>query len=244
MRYEFYNILPRQWTSGVWQTGFYHFFCGVIMPLACEVYNKNIKKDDKIIIGGFTPKEILQWQYRIDELEWDIVLTSTEKAIDCIPLIGFDFKTSFESFKPCDLPPYTIEALRYFLNIPPPCDSLEGLVFADRVKCRRYFKMSDDIRLHLKSLGFNIVDFSQISFKEAAKIVGDAKIIIGQHGAGLTNIIFASTKCEVIEYNFSKKIYFHFKNLADTIGCSYNSLPDIKTIDELDQLLHKLSNCS
>ena len=59
-----------------------------------------------------------------------------------------------------------------------------------------------------------IIKLSELSFNEQIKIFNEAKIIIGSHGAGLTNLIFCEPSTKVIEIgnpNFDCDV---FKNIS------------------------------
>ena len=47
--------------------------------------------------------------------------------------------------------------------------------------------------------GFLIIKLSKLSFNEQIELFNKAKIIIGSHGAGLTNIIFSEPSTQIIE---------------------------------------------
>ena len=52
---------------------------------------------------------------------------------------------------------------------------------------------------YLKKKRFLIIKLAELSFNEQIKIFNEAKIIIGSHGAGLTNLIFCEPSTKVIE---------------------------------------------
>lgn len=48
----------------------------------------------------------------------------------------------------------------------------------------------EEVEDYLREIGFEIVQMSGLSFLEQVKICAEAKIVVGPHGAGLSNIIF------------------------------------------------------
>jgi hypothetical protein len=66
-------------------------------------------------------------------------------------------------------------------------------------KGRRQIKNILEIENCLQKYGITFIDFDGMSVIEQLQVVSDAELIIGQHGAGLTNVIFAKENCSVVE---------------------------------------------
>ncbi|RSD35372.1 MAG: capsular polysaccharide biosynthesis protein [Methanohalophilus sp.] len=49
-----------------------------------------------------------------------------------------------------------------------------------------------ELEEYLLSHGFEIIEMSKLSFLEQVKICAESKIIVGPHGAGLSNIVFCN----------------------------------------------------
>jgi capsular polysaccharide biosynthesis protein len=54
----------------------------------------------------------------------------------------------------------------------------------------RKIENEDEVEGYLKKKGFEILQMSKLPFKEQVRACAEAKIVIGPHGAGLTNIVF------------------------------------------------------
>ncbi|MDC1490386.1 glycosyltransferase family 61 protein [bacterium] len=57
----------------------------------------------------------------------------------------------------------------------------------------------NDCKESLNTLGFELIDPSKLSLSEQVKAFSSAEIILGPHGAGLTNIMFCNPGTKVIE---------------------------------------------
>ena len=71
---------------------------------------------------------------------------------------------------------------------------------------------------YLKKKEFLIIKLSELSFNEQIKIFNEAKIIIGSHGAGLTNLIFCEPSTKVIEIgnpNFDCDVFRNISNIQN-----------------------------
>ena len=71
---------------------------------------------------------------------------------------------------------------------------------------------------YLKKKRFLIIKLAELSFNEQIKIFNEAKIIIGSHGAGLTNLIFCEPSTKVIEIgnpNFDCDVFRNISNIQN-----------------------------
>jgi len=75
----------------------------------------------------------------------------------------------------------------------------------------------------LKRKDFHIVDTSKLSFFDEIQLFNSTKIVIGLHGAGLTNLVFCNRGTVVIEFKNEKNCNL-FKNISEKIGLNYHSL--------------------
>lgn len=86
----------------------------------------------------------------------------------------------------------------------------------------------------LKKYNFVLVDFSKYSFKKQFEIAKNCKIMIGYHGAGLSNTVFMNKNSTLIEiYN---KYYNHkaFECLSEILQINYKSFKCVKNYKNLD----------
>ncbi|WP_332632287.1 glycosyltransferase family 61 protein [Halalkalibacter flavus] len=65
----------------------------------------------------------------------------------------------------------------------------------------RHRKVVNDLKVQefLKELGFKTVKLEELSVKEQARVFFQAKVIVGAHGGGLTNLVFCQPNTKVIE---------------------------------------------
>lgn len=73
---------------------------------------------------------------------------------------------------------------------------------------------------HLRIRGYQILILEQMSFRDQMSAFHGADIIVGTHGAGLANMLFAKAGSVVVELNpFSDRTIF--KTMADLCGLKY-----------------------
>ncbi len=69
--------------------------------------------------------------------------------------------------------------------------------------------------------GFEIVEAESLSFEEQVEMFGEAEAIVGPHGAGLTNILFAPAGCKVLEIFDPNHVKVMYYALADVLKQPY-----------------------
>lgn len=65
---------------------------------------------------------------------------------------------------------------------------------------RRRVVNESELEPLLLSHGFEIVETEHLTFRQQIELFADAEIVIGPHGAGLSNLAFAPSGCRVLEF--------------------------------------------
>jgi hypothetical protein len=73
----------------------------------------------------------------------------------------------------------------------------------------------------LNDLGFERVMPGELSFADQARLFADAEVIVGPHGAGLTNILFAPPDCKVVELSIESHYSPSYLMIASILGQPY-----------------------
>ena len=89
---------------------------------------------------------------------------------------------------------------------------------------------------HLKNKDFLIVKLSELSFNEQIKLFNGAKIIIGSHGAGLTNIIFSEPSTKIIEIRNPNFDCYVFKNISNIQKLDYSFIKAKPAVSEFGDM--------
>ena len=79
------------------------------------------------------------------------------------------------------------------------------------------------LKKELKNRGFKIIQLSKLNFFKQILLFQNAKIIIGMHGAGLTNILFCNKKTRIVEITHKDWPNMYLK-LARKLGLSYERI--------------------
>lgn len=82
----------------------------------------------------------------------------------------------------------------------------------------------------LRSMGFVPYELEELSFAEQARMFSQAEMIVGPHGAGLTNVVFASDSAQIIDLINEDRLtpgpdyaYYYFV-IAYLLGLEYDYL--------------------
>lgn len=89
---------------------------------------------------------------------------------------------------------------------------------------------------YLKKKGFLIIKLSKLSFNEQIELFNKAKIIIGSHGAGLTNIIFSEPSTQIIEIGNPNFDCYVFKNISNIQNLNYSFIKAKSAISEFGDM--------
>ncbi len=149
-----------------------------------------------------------------------IIDSNHYRHIECDELIATQHPSYFKGFildQAKHVPDWIVKWLRNsFLEKSKKID-IKKNIFIDRSLSN--FKHSQIINLEetqnlLIKKNFDIVKLENLSFDEQIYVFSNAKIVIGAHGAGLTNLCFSNEKTKVIEirssepgYGFQNKVY-------------------------------------
>ena len=149
-----------------------------------------------------------------------IIDSNDYRHIECDQLIATQHPSYFKGFildQAKYVPDWIIKWLRGCFLEKSKKIEIKDNIFIDRSLSN--FKHSQIVNLEetqnlLKEKNFDIVKLENLSFDEQIFVFSNAKIVVGAHGAGLTNLCFSKEKTKVIEirssepgYGFQNKVY-------------------------------------
>jgi capsular polysaccharide biosynthesis protein len=117
---------------------------------------------------------------------------------------------------------------------------------------RRRILNDENFKRILIKYGFEIFDFDEIKFEQQVEILMTSNILVAQHGAALTNMIFMQTGSAIVELLpkevFNDKCYFilagtmkhhYYYSFCDTDGPSHITSNFVVNINEFETVLTK-----
>lgn len=142
-----------------------------------------------------------------------------------------------------------VNELKKFINNRIKKNSKYKYILVSRSNTNRSLLNEEELYNSLKQIGFIKVNFEKLNYKKQIEICFNAKIIIGYHGAGLSNSFFMQKKNYLIEIVNSYydhpffKIYTKILNLNyKRFACykSYKNLSGSCDVDEIKNFLLKV----
>jgi capsular polysaccharide biosynthesis protein len=116
-----------------------------------------------------------------------------------------------------------------------------GIILNQRIYISRKFARfrrvinEDELVPILEKFGFKVCYFESMNFQEQVKLVSGAEIILGMHGAGMTNMIFMPEGRQVVEFIIGGKGHNNcYYSMANSMGHKYSYL--VTSSESPDQL--------
>lgn len=102
-------------------------------------------------------------------------------------------------------------------------DSPPRLYISRRNAEKRRVMNEDELIQNISKFGFKTVHLEDMTVVAQARLFAGAKMIIGQHGAGFSNLIFGDGRCKVLEIH-SHLEHHHYRWLAKSKDIGYSSI--------------------
>jgi len=110
-----------------------------------------------------------------------------------------------------------------------PCDSsAPRLIYCNRSHAgSRGIDNEEALQVALIRLGFAVIEAGKMTYDEQRRAFSNARVIVGSHGAALTNMIYSGFYPRIIELShpfYGAVQYGWFQNLASVMGSDYGAL--------------------
>lgn len=192
-----YTFLPRPvrlegpWTSlvGAWSEGFYHWLTDALPRLALL---SEFPAETKILIRGPLKR------YQRECLSMLGLLDGVREATEHHLLVEDYYFSSPVCMTGCTSP-RSVQWLREQFLPHASSGATPRKFFIRREGKTRGIANQEEISVYLESLGWAVIDLEQLSFSEQVAYFSKAEAIIAEHGAGLTNLLWCSPGCRVLE---------------------------------------------
>ncbi|ERM80984.1 hypothetical protein P872_11800 [Rhodonellum psychrophilum GCM71 = DSM 17998] len=240
-----YTIPEGVWVLDTWSKGYFHFLTDLLPRcLTAKEYWENYP--------------ILLPSYYLD-------LNYIKETLQIFPFKIFEFGI-YSSFKvkdlimtsrlrSCAFDPDQIKLVRNFFRMNDEFNlKKDELIYISRkLSSRRKVLNEEELKNFLESKGFKIIIAEKFSFEEQRRLMSKSKLVISNHGAGLTNMLFMPDNSIVVElkanvstinncyFNLARALdhkYYYTLNKANSKDVQKADIyVDIK---KLDQLLNDL----
>ena len=97
----------------------------------------------------------------------------------------------------------------------------------------RIFTNEADVTACLSLLGFDAINLEDYEIKDQIRMVSEAEVIVGAHGAGMSFTVFCNKDAKVVElYGRPLTEKRHFLHIAHVLGHSFSRFQDLKMHDD------------
>ena len=238
-------LLADNWDGSVQQ--FYHFFLGYFMPMCAWLCKHG---DIPIAVRDCGPMNI--WFHALQDT-YDIEILPPGSALHMV--VGKRMKYQVlrgldnpEKFNARDIKRGG-DSIRQALGLKDidstQMESSPGIVIVDRASSEDFYHLPES-ETHMSgqerrsvpnlaelpnSLGDDtpskVVDLARMAPREQIQIMQSAHTLVGQHGAGLTHMIWMGKPSHVVEIAppLPSQVEFLFQRLAETLGIEYSRIP-------------------
>ena len=109
--------------------------------------------------------------------------------------------------------------------LPPPPEPGSALLYVTRRDARyRRVLNEPEVEAELARLGFRTVVPSDLTLQEQMALFSGARLVVGPHGAGLTNLVWTPAGCALLETKPHATALQQFERLAAALGRPYVAL--------------------
>ena len=118
--------------------------------------------------------------------------------------------------------PYCLQWLRErLLATVPPEPTPKRVYITRRLAAKRRLVNENQIESLLHDHGFIIAELETLSIAEQVRLFAQAEIVVGPHGAGLTNMVWAPRDCKVMEIQHPDYINVMYYMVAEVLHQRY-----------------------
>jgi hypothetical protein len=209
--------LPGNWTSVVaqWGQGYYHWLMDALPRLTLL---PEFPSDTRIIV----PATLASFQ--LETLQWLGLQDRVRPTHEVHLLVENYYFASMTSMTGC-YNPFAVQLLRsQFLGRADTSYNSPRRFYLRRVGKHRVLLNEPAVLQFFEQRGWEIVDTEQMSLARQIQLFSKAEMIVAQHGAGLTNLVWCQRGCKVLELCVSAWLNGVFEGMAQCVGANHRYL--------------------
>lgn len=120
--------------------------------------------------------------------------------------------------------PDDVALLRSFEAFASPLNPTRRRIYVSRRGSRRSLRNEIQLEQLLQASGFEIVHLENMAFEEQVSLFSQVDIVVGAHGAGLSNMIFAPSSSRLLELVTPDRAIQCFESICQTVGINYKRI--------------------
>jgi capsular polysaccharide biosynthesis protein len=205
------------WLIDDWSNNYYHWNLD-ILPKFELLLDKNIRHHCVLLPTVMSQKRYVSESlvmYGLTPIYYDVsALVRIEKGLG-VRFLGYD---NFDVQKKVSKRMQSLIAMK-------PIDNTATKVYISRNdSTKRRILNEEDFISRLETMGFMCYDLSSMSWADQIRLFFHAEAIIGVHGAGLANIIYARSGSTIIEIQPKSSKNIAFKYISQKMQLNYFNL--------------------
>ncbi|QWV92389.1 glycosyltransferase family 61 protein [Geomonas oryzisoli] len=179
--------------------------------------------DVRIVLPEHSPRYVLDGLATAlgPEAARDFIFSSTPVRVDRLVVPQYHAQPEFTD-------PQVLELLRSAVKakVAPSQHRLgtpgsRSRIYISRGKSRRRLAGEAELEERLRQAGFSILHCEALSFAEQVRAFHEAEVVVGSHGAGLSNLVWCEPPCRVVEIFPKNYILDCFAWLSFSRGFDY-----------------------
>ncbi|KAJ8773064.1 hypothetical protein K2173_028241 [Erythroxylum novogranatense] len=209
---ESHNVPAVLFSAGAYSGNHFHAFTDIIVPLYSTA--RSFNGEVKLLISDQPSWWMKKFEILMRALsKYEVVNIDKRRGVDCFPsvVVGLKRLTKKELHVDPSISGYSMKDFREFLRSSYSLKKASAIKIKDAQKKRprlliiarkksRAFTNVGDIARMAKKLGFNVVVAeADANLSGFAKIINSCDVVLGVHGAGLTNILFLPENAILIQ---------------------------------------------
>jgi len=216
---QFTSLMHLPWA----EASNYHWFLDCLPRLYAIL--QNLKEPTTLIIPANMPafqRETLNFLIQHNSLVSLQAISKNQKW----HLPAFSLPTFISNHYSGFLPPAVLKFMRNGIwqgyNVKD--EPVKSRIYISRAKAsKRRLLQEESILKILEAHNFKIVYAEELTYAQQVQLFYNAEIIVGVHGAGLTNILF-SKQAQLIELHPADQVRSHYFMICKALGFSYHYL--------------------
>ena len=209
-----------------WSPNYYHWTTQVVPRVLrlLEVVGDAVDAVDHWMVPGDAPSYVGQW---LDLLG---IPADRRRPVDTRRQV-FTLERLLVASVPGRnrwVPDSTVEGIRAAVAHLPSGPTGRRVLIQRSADRRRLLLNADEVEAALRGRGFEVVDPGTMTVAEEAAFFRGVDVVVGVHGAGLTNMVFARPGATVVELTPRGLVFPTFVKLAAAAGIRHRMVPGVE----------------
>jgi capsular polysaccharide biosynthesis protein len=199
--------------------GYYHWMIDVLPRLELiQLANYELEEIDKFIVNCCLTSYQIETLKTLGIPQKKLILIQSKKHVSVEQLILPSLTNVYQS-----VPKWTCDFINKTFLDPKYSNKSSGrrIYISRGIASRRHVSNEAALVDLLKSQGFEIVTLEQMKVSDQAQLFQSASVVVGPHGAGLTNWVFCEPHTKVLEIMHPRAINLMFWTIASHRDLDY-----------------------